>query len=219
MKRSRVSRPKGELERELREQVELLEHACTSYDAGLEAIGKHIALSLRVLLHHKGNSRSLLEQLQLRDGYFYDSAGALNPKNLISECNLVMMRVGSDGGSYLPLVAAGEPPFPPSLVRFAEWWNEPVLKDGKGRFLCRRELICNVADTDGGAHVDPELEEAYMDLSRNNSLGWVFRSNDITEPMKGRPELACIRQIAHELLLTLRRRYPKAFTTVYTGDA
>jgi hypothetical protein len=210
-KKSRVARPKGELERELREQIELLEHACTSYDAGFEAIGKHIALSLRVLLHHKGNSRSLLEQLQLRDGYFFDSAGALNPRNLLTECNLVMLRASPSGDSYLPLVAAGEPPFPPRLVRFAKWWNELVLKDNKGRFLCRRELICNVADTDGGAHVDPELEEAYIDLSRNNSLGWVFQRNDITEPMKGRPELACMRQIAHEVLLTLRRRYPRAF--------
>jgi len=218
-KTSRVIRPKGELERELREQVTLLEHACTSFDSGLEAIGKHIALSLRVLLHHTHSSRSLLEQLNLRGGFFYESAGALNPKNLITECNLVMLRIGPDGGSYQPLVAAGDPPFPPRLVPFSDWWNAPVLKDIKGRFLNRRELVCNVADTDGGAHVDPELDEVYMDLSRNNSLGWVFESNSITEPMKGRPELACVRQIAHELLLTLRRRHPSAFASITVSDA
>ena len=210
-KKPRIARPKGELERELREQIELLEHACSSFDSGLEAIGKHIALSLRVLLHHRGSSRSLLEQLGLRSGRFIDTAGPLNPRNLLTECNLVMFELSPTGAKYLPLVASGEPPSPPRSIPFAEWWNEPVLKDGKGRFLCRRELVGNVADTDGGAHVDPELEEAYMDLSRNNSLGWVFESNDITEPLKGRPELACMRQIAHEVLLTLRRRHPKAF--------
>lgn len=209
--RSRVARPRGELERELREQIQLLQNACASFDSGLEAIGKHIALSLRVLLHHRGSSQALLEQLGLRKGYFFDSAGPLNPRNLLTECNLVMFQIGPDGARYLPLVAAGCPPIAPRLVEFSQWWNEPVLKDKKGRFLSRRELVGNVADTDGGAHVDPELEEAYMDLSRNNSLGWVFQSNDITEPLKGRPELACMRQIAHEVLLSLKRRQPKMF--------
>jgi hypothetical protein len=209
VKKSRVPRPKGELERELREQIALLQHACLSFDSGLEAIGKHIALSLRVLLHHRGNSQALLAQLGLRNGYFFDTAGVLNPRNLLTECNLVMHQWSADGAKYVPLVAAGEPPAPPRLVAFSEWWNDPVRKDNKGHFLSRRELVSNVADTDGGAHVDPELEEAYMDLSRNNSLGWLFQRNDITGSLKGRPELACMRQIAHEVLLTLRRQ-PKA---------
>lgn len=211
-KKSRVARPKGEIERELREQVELLEHACSSFDSGLEAIGKHIALSLRVLLHHRGSSQALLEQLGIRSGHFYDTAGPLNPRNMLTECNLVMFQHTEQGVvRYLPLAAMGSPPTPPRLIPFAEWWNTPVLKDNKGRVLNRRELVGNVADTDGGAHVDPELEESYMDLSRNNSLGWIFQSNDVLEPLKGRPELACMRQIAEEVLLTLRRRYPRAF--------
>lgn len=216
-KQSRIARPKGELDQELREQVALLHHACSSFDSGMEAIGKHIALSLRVLLNHYGRSQALLEQLGIRNGYFYDSAGPINPRNLLPECNLVMMQMNSSGAKYLPLVAGGDPPKAPRLVHFAEWWNKPVLKDVKGRFLSRRELVSNVADTDGGAHVDPTLDAAYMDLSRNNSLGWVFQSNDITQPLKGRPELACMRQIAHEVLLTLHRRYPKAFASTAVG--
>ena len=35
----------------------------------------------------------------------------------------------------------------------------------------RKNLILNVADTDGGTHVDPELDEKYMAFSRKNSLG------------------------------------------------
>lgn len=210
-KQSRISRPKGELERELGDQVALLQHACESYDSGLEAIGKHIALSLRVLLHHHGKSQALLEQLGLRNAHFYDTAGALNPRNLLTECNLVMYRIGPDGGHCLPKIAAGEMPGKTRLVPFATWWNEPVLKDNKGRLLSRRELVANVADTDGGAHVDPELEEAYMELSRRNSLAWTFQLGDVSEPFKGRPELACMRQIAHEVILTLRRNSPASF--------
>jgi len=53
-KRKRAKRPKGELETELTDQLTLLRHACQSYDNGLEAIGKHIALSIRVLVHQLG---------------------------------------------------------------------------------------------------------------------------------------------------------------------
>jgi len=64
-KRKRVRRPKDELQREFREQLQLLALSCKAYDSGLEAAGKHIALSIRVLVHQHGQSRSLLGQLDL----------------------------------------------------------------------------------------------------------------------------------------------------------
>lgn len=214
MSKRRASRPKGELEQELREQLQLLLHACESFDSGLEAIGKHIALTLRVLLHHHGTSRALLEQLGLRNIRFYDSAGKLNPKNMLPECNLIVLSVNTQsGGKYIPLVAAGDPPRPPVKVAFVDWWNLPVLKDSSDRKFNRREIIGHVANTDGGAHVDPELDEAYMALSRSNSLGWVFTNGSVKKAFDGRPELACVRQIAHEVILTLREYAPKYFAT------
>lgn len=209
-KRKRVQRSKDDLKKELKEQISLLQSACERFDSGLEAIGKHIALSLRVLLHHHGQSRSLLEQLGLRDVKYYDTAGPINPKNLLSECNLVAFQLSDSGGRYIPLAATGGGPFI-RKIGLVEWWNEPVLKDQQGRVFNRRELILNVADTDGGAHVDPELEEAYMDLSRNNSLGWLFGDGKIEKALEGRAELACMRQIAHELLMTLKEIYPEMF--------
>jgi hypothetical protein len=207
-KQERVQRPKGELKMELTEQLQLLRYACQTYDNGLEAAGKHISLSLRVLLHHRGQSRSLLDQLGLRGGRFLDSAGPLNPRNLLTECNLVMMRLSHVGGRYQPLIASGGGPLPMVPIPFVQWWNEPVLKDNRGRTLSRRELVLNVADTDGGAHVDPELEEAYMAISRENSLGWQFGDGDVEKALEGRPELACMRQIAHEVLSTIYQSVP-----------
>ena len=127
-KKARVARPKGELQRELREQIVLLQYACSSFDSGLEAVGKHIALSLRVLLHHHRASQALLEQLKLRSGYFYTTAPPLDRRNLLPECNLVMLQMSANGARYLPLVAAGQDPKPPRLVPFASWWNDPVLR-------------------------------------------------------------------------------------------
>lgn len=205
--KNKVARPNGELMRELREQVLLLQLACETFDKGVDAVGKHISLSLRVLLHHKGQSRALLEQLGQRTGRYLDTAGALNPRNMLPECNLVSLQVRPDGASYVP---TGASPSGEKRAPFDKWWNDPVLKDVKGRLFNRRELVLHVADTDGGAHVDPELDEAYMDLSRANSLGWVFA--DSAEPVGGRAELICMRQIAYEILDTLRHRIPSLFT-------
>ncbi len=93
-------------------------------------------------------------------------------------------------------------------VLFLNWWNDPVLKDNRGRKFCRRELVLHVADTDGGAHVDPELEESYMAISRENSLGWFFGNGNVVFALEGRPELACMRQIAHEFLSTIHQFVP-----------
>lgn len=199
----RVKRPKADIINVLNEQLVLLIHACHSYDSGLQPIGKHIALSLRKLLHHQGQSKALLEQLDLRSKRHLDTAGDLNPNNLMTECSLCAMRTGGGNDQYLPTCLTGGSPFPDRWLPFAKWWNNNVIKDNKGHFFNRRQLVLHVADTDGGAHVDPELDEQYMDLSRNNSLGWVIRNGDIEKPFPP-PTMACIRQIAHEVLETLK---------------
>lgn len=210
-KAPRRTRPKGELEKELGDQIMLLKLACNSYDQGTEDAAKYISVSLRLLLNHHGRQQSLLEQLGHRNGRFYSSCAPLNPRNLLAEHGLVALRASGDGGSYIPRIAAGFSPNGPVSVPFETWWNTPVLKDSKGRTFNRRELVEKVANTDGGAHVDAQLDEAYMELSRDNSLGWTFQNGDIVSPLAGRPELACMRQIAHELLITLEKRFPHLF--------
>jgi len=200
----RIPRSRDDVEQELIDQLTLIRRACAEFDKGFEPIGKHIALSLRVLLHQHGQSRSLLDQLGLRSGRFLDTAGAIDPKNLLSQHNLVAVQLGPAGADYIPLVTSGGFPGGERMIDFVDWWNEPVLKDGKGRTFSRRDIVSAVANTDGGAHVDPELDEAYMELSRKNSLGWVVNSGTGESSLAGRPELACVRQIAHELLHTLQ---------------
>lgn len=199
----RVKRTRPDLVAELRDQVALLINACQSFDGGLQPIGKHIALSLRVLLHQHGRSNALLQQLGLRSKRFMDTAGELNPKNLMTDCPLCMMRIGGGQDVYLPLCTQGGGPLGEQWIPFEDWWNNNVIKDNKGRYFNRRDLVLNVADTDGGAHVDAALDAAYADLSRNNSLGWIMVDGDIQKPFPP-PTMACIRQIAHEVLETLK---------------
>jgi hypothetical protein len=158
---------------------------------GLEAIGKHIALSIRVLVHEHGQSRALLDQLGIRSVRFLDSVGPVNRENLLADHKLVAMQLSNSGGRYIPLVATGEPPFPPRRIGFTDWWNEPVLKDKLGRTFCRRELVLHVANTDGGAHVDPELDQAYMDLSRANWDGNSRTEISCRLSLVGRSSHAC----------------------------
>lgn len=97
-------------------------------------------------------------------------------------------------------------------MMFAEWWNEPVLVIQGGGSLSRRLLVLNLADTDGGAHVDDELDETYMAVSRENATGNVIRDErDIPLPVHEGPQFAAVRQIAYEVIETLRKSNPELF--------
>lgn len=207
-KQKRKARSRGDLEQELRNQLALLKHACDTFDKGLTQIGKHIALSLRVLLYHHGQSQALLRQLGLLDKRFLNSAEDIDRNNVMTEWNLCTIRLGSDGGYFLAKCLSGDGTNSLRWSRFETWWNNPVIKDEQRRFFNRRELVLNVADTDGGAHVDSELEEAYMALSRENSLAWYFSDGENSTPFIG-PELQCMRQIAYEVLETIKKKAPQ----------
>lgn len=202
----------------------MLENACNSYDSGLKPSGKHIALILRVLLHHHKQSQSLFQQLNLRTKRFLDTTEPFNTNLLTPYCPLCVVDV--IGSNYIPLCLT-QFPSPMRWIPFPEWWNNCVVKDNKGHSFSRRELILNIADTDGGAHDDPELDENYMKLSRENSLGWHHvEGNSIDEIMKSQgssssftgPELPCVRQIAHEILVTLKTK-AKDFLLIKYGAA
>jgi hypothetical protein len=202
-KRNRVARPKEELKRELVEQLQLLQHSCNLYDQGVEPAAKHIALIIRILVHEHGQSKALLEQLGLRQVRFSDSTEPIPSRNLIPDHKLVAIRMGNGNPRYVPV---GEYPERMRRVRFQDWWNETIFRVPGGHQFSRRDLVLHVADTDGGAHVDPNLDEAYMELSRRNSLGWTTAE---AKPLEGRPELAAVRQMGSELLSTIRNNHPE----------
>ena len=61
-----------------------------------------------------------------------------------------------------------------------------------------------VANKEGGAHIDPKLDQTYANLSRFNSLGWKAVISGVDQDFKNTPVLPSIRQITHEVLKTLR---------------
>jgi len=207
-KLSGIARPPGDLERSLLEQFLLLEVECLGFDRGLEISALQISARLRLLLHESRTSKALLGQLGLRDLPFPDTSEPPPPRgfgpNLLPSFpgGFSMTAQGSSYVSATEFERVGIQLATAPLKSFAGWWEgDPFITLPNGARFARRALVAHVADKDGGAHVDPDLDPDYLSLSRNNGLGWSYKGPDgVVRPLQRRPELAGLRQIAHEVL-------------------
>lgn len=207
----KILQSEDELKNHLDEQLQLLIASTEAYDKGFDGEAKRIAATLRVLLHDTADSKSLLEQLGLKDQDFYDTAAKAEEffskgKRLGSFAGLVGIQAG-DGGRYVPFFDESPPGFT-EYVPFDKFWGRVVFIDNQENSFTRKKIILAVANQDGGTHVDPNLDEKYYQLSRENSMGWEVFENASQPSSPGKPELPALRQIAHEVLRTLIPEYP-----------
>lgn len=198
-----------ELESHLDEHLGFLKASADAYDRGFDGEAKRIAVSIRVLVHDTRNSKSLLGQLDRKSGQFVDSAIPITPGNKSTHSGLVVVSIIPGNGAKYVAFLDDRPGGQAAYTDFDTWWSTPVFVDYQGRALTRKDLVLTVANQDGGAHVDSELNGAYADLSRKNSLGWVYSDGTKSEPLGG-PEKAALRQICHEILKTFLPDYAKA---------
>lgn len=224
---ARVSVPRKRCEtlELLREKIEDLEISNRVFDEGRLAESKRIALAVRVLLHHRpqSKSRAVINQLDLQQTLTWvDTAGVVDPTNLASTFGLTMLRIFRGDreaeyramlGDYPPfemLTASGGLIATGSRIPFDEWWNNSVIKDAEGQAFSRRQLVLALTNKEGGAHVDPEPDEAYAALAAG-SLGW--RHGDIdgddAQPLKSNPAFPAMRQIGYEVYESLRQQEDK----------
>jgi hypothetical protein len=192
-----------ELKDELEKQLRVLRVLCKSFDEDCEDVYVSIATSIRVLLHdgeRRSKSRALLTQLGCRrDMLFVDSCGEVNPHNLMTSHLLCAAQIGSpEGAKYVPLGSRVV-----KKVRFPSWWNSNVIKDKVGNLFCRKDIVITVANQDGGAHVDTEILMSHKQLSKDNSLGWLWSSGNSRDNQMGNPIPACMRQIATEVIASI----------------
>jgi hypothetical protein len=202
----RIPQATSDLEKHLADQLRFLESSAAAFDSGFDGEARRLAVVIRVLVHDTKQSKSLLGLLGRKGMGFYDSALDVNPNNLMTHSGLTAMRLtagGPDaGGKYIALLDGAMAPHRP--ITFDQWWNKVVIVDDKRHTITRKELVLAVANTDGGAHVDPTLDEKYARLSRGNSLAWIWHDESGERPMEG-PELAAVRQIAHEVLKSFQK--------------
>lgn len=206
-----VKIPRDDTMEQLAAQVRFLRAATGQYDEGDQAFAQLIALHLRVLLHHnpRSNSHALLNQVGVLDlMWFLDSGGPVTPERL-GGSTLTMIEMSTAGTvRVVPRLDDGPPDSPAagSWGPFHLWWERPVVSDTQGQQFSRGALVKAVANRDGGAHVDPQLSEAYRELSRSNSLSMFFDVGGGDEPM-GNPVPAVLRQIGFEVLTSLAARF------------
>jgi len=195
-----------DLLKHLNDSLYFLEASSQAFDEGYLSEAKRLATTIRVLLHDTRTSHSILGQLGVKSNLDYiNSAPPLDPTPILSETGFIgIRRINNSTTFYAPL--GDHPPFEDLIPykKFDEWWNEGIIRDNTGQVFSRSKLILEVVNKDGGAHVDPNLNLAYAELSRNNSMDWVVSDGENLIPLKDF-ELYCIRQIAYELYSSLKQ--------------
>lgn len=203
------SQSEDELKNHLKEQIEFLMSSSNSYDKGFKSEAKRLATSLRILLHDTSNSVSLLSQLNKKNIPFYDTADDYDPKNLLSQFGLLSIAIGKGITGYVPRLDFEIPDIHKTVkVLFNNWWEKIIIADFEENKLSRKELVLAVCNKDGGAHIDPKLDNKYAKITRLGSLG--FRT--LTREYLSDSELASIRQITYEVLKTLKDEFPEYFS-------
>jgi hypothetical protein len=213
-----------EFEQHLMEQMSFLRRSARDFDAGDESEAKRLALHVRTLVYDSRKSKSLLGQLGLKDSIRFEDTTIrrvelppgftelpLGSIVLDSGITVTQMKfVGPYAGVAFaaPLDdVAPERIGPP--VQFEQWWEPVILTDTQGNVFSRKSFVLVLANEDGGAHVDPELQASYAALVKANSLGRMGAApGEEMRPLLN-IALASARQIAHELLRTLERELPR----------
>jgi hypothetical protein len=210
VKKRGYKQDRAEIEGHLQEQAEFLRASAARFDAGYQSEAKRLATHLRTLLHDTPYSKSLLSQMG-SDFRWRLADSALTPYNreslgIYHGLAAVRLEKTAEGGSaaFVSLVASGLGDDHYLTRPFLEWWTSPVIRDAEGVVFGRKQIVLAVADQDGGAHVDPELDKAYAKLTRQNSLGLVFSVGDEPREWANNPVPPSIRQVTQEILWTLR---------------
>jgi hypothetical protein len=193
----------------MREQVGFLQSSARAFDEGTVAEAKRLAVTIRVLVHDTAASKSLLRQVGLKDHLqFYEIAEPVFHGNMAAYHGFVGLRVSEGEASYFAWLDDG--PYPLRHSPFSEWWTTYVIRDHQAGKFTRKDLVLALANKEGGAHVDPDLEKEYVRLSRENSLRWYFTVEGDQRDWPHDPVPHSVRHIAHELLRTLHAQVPEA---------
>jgi hypothetical protein len=204
-----VSVSRAELIERLKEQVRFLESSTRAFDEGMIAEAKRLAVTIRVLVHDTAASKSLLGQLGIKQSLrFTESLQPDPPGNMAAYHGVVGTKVSHSGAEFFAWLDDG-PPFPPLSSTFQEWWSRYVIRDHDGSRFTRKDLVLTLANKEGGAHVDPELEREYVRLSRENSLRYYFSVDGEERNWPNDPVPHTVRHVAHELLKVLHTQVPE----------
>lgn len=171
---------------------------------------------IRSIVHDTHHSISLLQRLKnKKDIYFLDTSIDTPPNTFHLQNFLFGAYVRKPNETHhmqtiLPKFFFQDERL--KTVNFKEWWNKTVIIID-GNELSRKNIILISAHQHGILHADEEVDSVYYDLA-NNILSFAYYTEtlNIEDPdVKIDPIdnslYSLIRQITHELLLTLINYY------------
>jgi hypothetical protein len=204
----RVPRSESELLKQLVEQLQFLRDDCEAFDRGALTYGKRMAVALRILLHTHRRQHALLSQLKYLETLEFVDSGAMQSDRAADVPQRMLLIKAGDPPTYEPMMMLD--PFPPwiRMLPFEEWWNTPAVKDGLNHQFSRKDLVVNIAETDGGVHIDAGLTQKYHAVTYEQSMLMRNGSDWLKENIAGQAGLALMRQISHEVLHTLHQQVP-----------
>jgi hypothetical protein len=200
---SKVPQSTERLFEQLQRQYDFLRHSGDAFDNGYEAEAARLATTVRVLVHDTNASHSLLGQLSLKETIdFVDTAFPYDPANLAPHTGLTMTRMS--GGNARTIARLGmQRPSPATSKRFDTWWNATVVKAPDGVQWSRQKIVCTLANQDGGAHVDRNLDAEYERAVLDPSFGWIHVVGPHRSPLEGGIIPVSMRQISYEMERTI----------------
>ena len=203
----KIPRCSHELKEHLEEQLQHLHNSCVLFDKGQLSEAKRIATVVRILIYdYKKSSLSLLKQIGIKESTYYVDTSIGTPFGGVgmSYEGLCLLNIVMNEARFIPIL--NDHPTGIKYFTFERWWNRVIVKSDSLGMFSRRDIILFLSNKDGGAHVDPAIEEKYYKLQKVESTGWVSKSINGVNTIFG-VELSSARQIGHEILLSLNPSY------------
>jgi hypothetical protein len=211
----KIPQTRSELLAALGTQMDFLRRSSAAFDAGHQNEAIRLATPVRVLVHQTASSHALLAQLGLLDSLgFVDTAVDARVKREVGPHGQTMLRqttspgvlagIGLEAGGlrFFPLMGGEKAP----RVAFADWWEPDLVPPtATERGISRKWLVLAMTNQGGGAHVDPSVDARYAAFLANQAG---LSISDTSSPIVNSVAHVAMRQIAHEILLTLEDKQP-----------
>jgi hypothetical protein len=202
---NKVQRDQEDLKDQLRKQYKFLCHSLENALNGDSDEIYRLATTIRILIHNTRNSTSLLQQINPEIQLIDTSRPVITPNTTSHPPSKFysggLVRLSLPRGWVL------SPASTPLYTNIQSWWERNLFIENNTVFT-RKLITLWIADTDGGAHVDPLLDQKYYQISRKGSTVLQFYANGNQYHPNG-PEKLIIPYISLELAHSLHAAFPE----------
>lgn len=223
-RQNRINLPQEQLI-QLTDSLSDLINDAQRYDHGNFNAIKRSSVTLRSLFYNTNSQTSLIKQMGSQDNIsfltFSDIANE-SGYQYSSIFNATFQTTVASSVDYIDtwLFYPGKN-FSPSHLKFRNWWHQPLLITGSREedAMEREDIVRIVANQDGGAHFDPEIDKKYQNIKdgstgiryqAGNKIGYLMTGHVTSEPTwitYHDIQLALLREIVHETIISLIHWY------------